>query len=60
MDALKHHKRYLAMLTALSMLVTFIVPLILVEPADSVTKQRLMLLADDGTSSYPTSFSENI
>ena len=37
MDALKHHKRYLAMLTALSMLVTFIVPLILVEPADSMT-----------------------
>ena len=37
MDALKYHKRYLAMLTALSMLVTFIVPLILVEPADSMT-----------------------
>lgn len=37
MDALKHHKRYLAMLTALSMLVTFIVPLILMEPADSMT-----------------------
>ncbi len=37
MDALKHHKRYLAMLTALSMLVTFIVPLILVEPADSMS-----------------------
>ena len=46
MDALKHHKRYLAMLTALSMLVTFIVPLILMEPADSMTKQRLMLLND--------------
>ena len=37
MDALKHHKRYLAMLTALSMLVTFIVPLILIEPADSMS-----------------------
>ena len=37
MDALKHHKRYLAMLTALSMLVTFIVPLILMEPADSMS-----------------------
>ena len=37
MDALRHHKRYLAMLTALSMLVTFIVPLILIEPADSMT-----------------------
>lgn len=37
MDSLKHHKRYLAMLTALSMLVTFIVPLILIEPADSMT-----------------------
>ncbi len=60
MDSLKHHKRYLAMLTALSMLVTFIVPLILIEPADSMTKQRLMLLADDGTMSYPTSFHENI
>ncbi len=46
MDALRHHKRYLAMLTALSMLVTFIVPLILIEPADSMTKQRLMLLSD--------------
>ncbi len=46
MDSLKHHKRYLAMLTALSMLVTFIVPLILMEPADSMTKQRLMLLSD--------------
>ena len=37
MDALRHHKRYLAMLTALSMLVTFIVPLILIEPADSMS-----------------------
>ncbi|MBR5513739.1 MAG: glycoside hydrolase family 9 protein, partial [Ruminococcus sp.] len=37
MDALRNHKRYLAMLTALSMLVTFIVPLILIEPADSMT-----------------------
>ena len=60
MDALRHHKRYLAMLTALSMLVTFIVPLILIEPADSMTKQRLMLLSDSGTPSYPTSFGENV
>lgn len=36
MDSLKQHKRYLAMLTALSLLVTFIVPLILIEPADSM------------------------
>ena len=35
------------MLTALSMLVTFIVPLILIEPADSMTRQKVMLLADD-------------
>lgn len=56
----KQKKRYLAVLIALSMLVSFMVPLILMEPADSMTKQRLMMLADDGTSSYPTSFSENI
>lgn len=37
MDALKHHKRYVAMLTALSLLVSFVVPLILIEPADSMT-----------------------
>ncbi len=46
MDALKHHKRYVAMLTALSLLVSFMVPLILIEPADSMTKQKLMLLSD--------------
>ena len=51
MDALKHHKRYVAMLTALSLLVSFMVPLILIEPADSMTKQKLMLLADNATAS---------
>lgn len=60
MDSLKNHKRYVAMLTALSLLVSFVVPLILIEPADSMTKQRLMLLADSTGSSYPTSFDEKI
>lgn len=36
-DSLKNKKRYVALLTAMSMLVTFVVPLILIEPADSMT-----------------------
>lgn len=48
---LKNHKRYIAMLTALSIFVSFMVPLILIEPADSMTKQRLMMLAGEVTAS---------
>ncbi|MBR6624162.1 MAG: choice-of-anchor A family protein, partial [Ruminococcus sp.] len=36
----KQKKRYLAVLIALSMLVSFMVPLILMEPADSITKNK--------------------
>ncbi len=35
-NALRNHKRYLAILTALSLLVSFMVSLILIEPADSM------------------------
>lgn len=36
----KQKKRYLAIFIALSMLVSFMVPLILMEPADSITKSK--------------------
>lgn len=52
-DKLRHKKKYLAMVTALSMLVSFMVPLILTEPADSMTFKKVTLLADEETTKIP-------
>ena len=42
----KQKKRYLAVLIALSMLVSFMVPLVLMEPADSMTRRRIRASAE--------------
>lgn len=48
-EKLRNKKKYLAVVTALSMLVSFMVPLILTEPADSMTYKKVTLLSDENT-----------
>ncbi len=48
-EKLRNKKKYLAVVTALSMLVSFMVPLILMEPADSMTYKKVTLLSDENT-----------
>ena len=60
-DKLRHKKKYLAMVTALSMLVSFMVPLILTEPADSMTFKKVTLLANESSGKINvTDLSSNI
>ena len=48
-EKLRNKKKYLAIVTALSMLVSFMVPLILTEPADSMTYKKVTLLSNENT-----------